>query len=167
MRVTIDENYTATPDNALFGYMGETNSRPVTFNGLTVDGADSYSLVIEYADGTAYEVDITDGTYTPTASVLHRSGRAQCQIHAKRQNGDSYELVKKSNVFGVYIGNSVTDDVAPIPSYEEALSVLDQIKKQANGSTVPVGTAYGWTEGATVTAVVGTAAEYTESEGAE
>ena len=42
------------------------------------------------------------------------------------------------------------------------MDIIDTIPDMASGASVPVGTAYGWTEGAAVTAVVGVASEYTE-----
>lgn len=70
MTITLNADYDVTLNTALLGYVGETNARPVSVEGLTVDGADRYVLTIDYGDGTAYEVDITDGTWTPTADIL-------------------------------------------------------------------------------------------------
>lgn len=41
MVIRLDENYNAMTSTALLGYVGETNARPVSVEGLTVDGADS------------------------------------------------------------------------------------------------------------------------------
>lgn len=49
-----------------------------------------------------------------------------------------------------------------IEDFNGNMDIIDTIPDMASGASVPVGTAYGWTEGAAVTAVVGTAAEYTE-----
>ena len=119
----------------MIGYVGETNARTIIFNGLSVDGADSYSMVIDYGDGENYEVDITDGTYTVDGSVLKRAGSVACQILAKKANADgtSYTLVKKSNMFTLIIGKSIEGEPAPIPTYEQALSILDNIIEQAGG----------------------------------
>lgn len=59
MVIRLDENYNAMTSTALLGYVGETNARPVSVEGLTVDGADRYVLTIDYGDGVTYEVDIT------------------------------------------------------------------------------------------------------------
>ena len=40
MVIRLDENYNAMTSTALLGYVGETNARPVSVEGLTVDGAD-------------------------------------------------------------------------------------------------------------------------------
>ncbi|MFR5119381.1 MAG: hypothetical protein ACLTD2_05155 [Ruminococcus sp.] len=37
------------------------NARPVSVEGMEVDGADRYVLTIDHGDGTAYEVDIAGG----------------------------------------------------------------------------------------------------------
>lgn len=49
-----------------------------------------------------------------------------------------------------------------IEDFNGNMDIIDTIPDIVSGASVPVGTAYGWTEGAAVTAVVGTAAEYTE-----
>ena len=164
MRINLDRSYTARPESSVIGYVGETNAREIIFNGLSVDGADSYSMVIDYGDGENYEIDITDGTYTVGGAVLKREGTVTCQIRAKKANDDgtSYTLVKKSNMFTLIIGKSIEGEPTPIPTYEQALGILDQIKAQANVATVPVGTAYAASYGAAVTPVVGTGSEVTE-----
>lgn len=40
-------------------------------------------------------------------------------------------------------------------------------KIESKSTSVPVGEALGWTEGSSVTPVIGSASEYTESEGAQ
>lgn len=58
-------------------------------------------------------------------------------------------------------------DKFSIEDFNSNADIIDTIPDIVSGASVPVGTAYGWTEGSAVTAVVGTVAEYTESEGAE
>lgn len=84
MVIRLDENYNAMTSTALLGYVGETNARPVSVEGMEIDGADRYVLTIDYSDGTAYEVDITDGTWTPTADILRSAQTVSCQICAKK-----------------------------------------------------------------------------------
>lgn len=76
MVIRLDENYNAMTSTALLGYVGETNARPVSFEGMEIDGADRYVLTIDYGDGVQYEVDITGGQWTPTADIL-RSAQTQ------------------------------------------------------------------------------------------
>lgn len=66
MTITLNADYDVTLSTAMLGYVGETNARPVSVEGLTVDGADRYVLTIDYGDGVTYEVDITGGQWTPT-----------------------------------------------------------------------------------------------------
>ena len=49
--------------------------------------------------------------------------------------------------------------------FENLIRVSEKIESKS--TSVPVGEAFGWTEGSAVTPIVGTASEYTESEGAE
>lgn len=95
MTITLNADYDVTLNTALLGYVGETNARPVSVEGLTVDGADRYVLTIDYGDGTAYEVDITGGQWTPTADILRSAQTVSCQIAAKKLAGNEYILVKK------------------------------------------------------------------------
>ena len=52
MVIRLDENYNAMTSTALLGYVGETNARPVSVEGMEIDGADRYVLTIDYGDGT-------------------------------------------------------------------------------------------------------------------
>lgn len=133
MVIRLDENYNAMTSTALLGYVGETNARPVSVEGLTVDGADRYVLTIDYGDGTAYEVDITDGTWTPTADILRSAQTVSCQICAKKLSGDEYILVKKSRIFRLRIGAAIGDNAVPSPDVAmDALDRIDAIGKQAH-----------------------------------
>ena len=125
MVIRLDENYNAMTSTALLGYVGETNARPVSVEGLTVDGADHYVLTIDYGDGTVYEVDITGGTWTPTADILRSAQTVSCQIAAKKLSGQEYILVKKSRIFRLRIGAAIGDTA--IPSPDVAMDALDRI----------------------------------------
>lgn len=133
MTITLNADYDVTLNTALLGYVGETNARPVSVEGLTVDGADRYVLTIDYGDGTAYEVDITDGTWTPTADILRSAQTVSCQICAKKLSGDEYILVKKSRIFRLRIGAAIGDTAIPSPSVAaDALDRIDAIGRQTH-----------------------------------
>mgnify|MGYP007028672617 FL=1 len=125
MVIRLDENYNAMTSTALLGYVGETNARPVSVEGLTVDGADRYVLTIDYVDGVTYEVDITGGQWTPTADILRSAQTVSCQIAAKKLSGQEYILVKKSRIFRLRIGTAIGDNAIPSPSV--AADALDRI----------------------------------------
>ena len=131
MTITLNADYDVTLNTALLGYVGETNARPVMFEGLTVDGADRYVLTIDYGDGTAYEVDITGGQWTPTADILRSAQTVSCQIAAKKLSGNEYILVKKSRIFRLRIGAAIGDTAIPSPSVAaDALDRIDAIGRQ-------------------------------------
>lgn len=133
MHIKINEDYNVVVSTALLGYVGETNARPVTIEGMEVDGADRYVLTINYGDGVTYEVDITDGTWTPTADILRSSQTVSCQICAKKLSGDEYILVKKSRIFRLRIGAAIGDTAIPSPSVAaDALDKIDAIGRQAH-----------------------------------
>jgi len=131
MHIKINEDYNVVVSTALLGYVGETNARPVSVEGLTVDGADRYVLSIDYGDGTVYEVDITGGQWTPTADILRSAQTVSCQIAAKKLSGDEYVLVKKSRIFRLRIGAAIGDTAIPSPSVAaDALDRIDAIGTQ-------------------------------------
>lgn len=133
MTITLNTDYEVTLNTALLGYVGETNARSVTFDGLTVDGADRYVLTIDYGDGVQYEVDITGGQWTPTADILRSAQTVSCQIAAKKLSGDEYVLVKKSRIFRLRIGAAIGDTAIPSPDVAmDALDRIDAIGRQAH-----------------------------------
>lgn len=133
MTITLNSDYDVTLSTALLGYVGETNARPVSVEGLTVDGADRYVLTIDYGDGTAYEIDITGGQWTPTADILRSAQTVSCQIAAKKLSGQEYILVKKSRIFRLRIGTAIGDTAIPSPDVAmDALDRIDAIGRQAH-----------------------------------
>lgn len=133
MTITLNADYDVTLNTALLGYVGETNARPVSVEGLTVDGADRYVLTIDYGDGTAYEVDITGGQWTPTADILRSAQTVSCQIAAKKLSVNEYILVKKSRIFRLRIGAAIDDNAVPSPNVAmDALDRIDAIGRQAH-----------------------------------
>lgn len=142
MTITLNSDYDVTLSTALLGYVGETNARPVSVEGLTVDGADRYVLTIDYGDGTVYEVDITGGTWTPTADILRSAQTVSCQIAAKKLAGDEYILVKKSRIFRLRIGTAIGDNAIPSPDVAmDALDRIDAIGRQAHADMQTAATA--------------------------
>lgn len=133
MTITLNTDYDVTLNTALLGYVGETNARPVSVEGMEIDGADRYVLTIDYGDGTVYEVDITGGTWTPTADILRSAQTVSCQICAKKLSGQEYILLKKSRIFRLRIGAAIGDTAIPSPSVAaDALDRIDAIGRQTH-----------------------------------
>lgn len=131
MTITLNTDYDVTLNTALLGYVGETNARPVTIEGMEIDGADRYVLTIDYGCGVEYEVDITGGQWTPTADILRSAQTVSCQIAAKKLSGQEYILVKKSRIFRLRIGAAIGDTAIPSPSVAaDALDRIDAIGTQ-------------------------------------
>ena len=125
MTITLSADYDVTLNTALLGYVGETNTRPVSVEGMEIDGADRYVLTIDYGDGVQYEVDITGGQWTPTADILRSAQTVSCQIAAKKLSGQEYILVKKSRIFRLRIGAAIGNNAVPSP--DVAMDALDRI----------------------------------------
>ena len=133
MTITLNTEYDVALSTALLGYVGETNARPVTVEGMEVDGADRYVMTIDYGDGVTYEVDITGGQWTPTADILRSAQTVSCQICAKKLSGQEYILLKKSRIFRLRIGAAIGDTAIPSPSVAaDALDRIDAIGRQAH-----------------------------------
>lgn len=133
MTITLNSDYDVTLNTALLGYVGETNARPVSVEGMEIDGADRYVLTIDYGDGVQYEVDITGGQWTPTADILRSAQTISCQICAKKLSGDEYILVKKSRIFRLRIGAAIGNNAVPSPDVAvDALDRIDAIGRQAH-----------------------------------
>lgn len=133
MTITLNTDYDVALSTALLGYVGETNARPVSVEGMEIDGADRYVLTIDYGDGTVYEVDITGDTWTPTADILRSAQTVSCQIAAKKLAGNEYILVKKSRIFRLRIGAAIGDTAIPSPSVAaDALDRIDAIGRQVH-----------------------------------
>jgi hypothetical protein len=133
MTITLNADYDVTLSTALLGYVGETNARPVSVEGMEIDGADRYVMTIDYGDGVTYEVDITGGTWTPTADILRSAQTVSCQIAAKKLSGQEYILVKKSRIFRLRIGAAIGDNAVPSPDVAmDALDRIDAIGRQAH-----------------------------------
>lgn len=136
MHIKINEDYNVVVNTALLGYVGETNARPVSVEGMEIDDADRYVLTIDYGDGVTYEVDITGGTWTPTADILQSAQTVSCQIAAKKLSGDEYILVKKSRIFRLRIGAAIGDNAVPSPDVSmDALDHIDAIGRQAHADS--------------------------------
>lgn len=131
MTITLNADYDVTLNTALLGYVGETNARHVSVEGMEIDGADRYVLTIDYGDGTVYEVDITGGQWTPTADILRSAQTVSCQIAAKKLAGQEYILLKKSRIFRLRIGAAIGDNAVPSPDVAmDALDRIDAIGRQ-------------------------------------
>lgn len=126
MKISISKDYTAYPDSELLGRLGETNARTIEITHPEVEGADTYRLRFEY-ENAVYDVPIEDGKVKITASLLCEVGQIRCQWIAAKSDGDNYTLVVKSQIFELKIGDSISDDVAPIPSYELSKSIADKV----------------------------------------
>lgn len=126
MKITVNDNFIATKNFKLLGYLGETNVRTIEITHPVVEGADTYRLRFEYSNAV-YDVPIVDGKVKITASLLCEVGQIKCQWIATKSDGDNYTLVAKSQIFELKIGDSISDDVVPIPSYELSKSISDKV----------------------------------------
>jgi hypothetical protein len=135
--------------------MGETNSREITFEGLTVDGADGYKLRVSYSDGVQYDVAIEDGKCVVTASMLREVGYVTLQVLAVKAEDGYFTYVKKSNIFRAEIRESL--DNGAIPTYEQSVDALEKVLSIENSASKSAERAE--TAAETAESAVGTVAE--------
>lgn len=131
MRITIYSNGEVSVPDKLIGFVGETNHRTIDFAFENVTGADTYSLCLLYPDGTAYTAPIVNKELTVTGSMLPKAGRIKAQWLAyATDNNDDYTLVAKSEMFELLIGESIGEDVEPVPTYEASISAAQALVEQ-------------------------------------
>jgi lysophospholipase L1-like esterase len=128
MRIKIDPiEYKASVTDDFLGYIGETNSRPIIVDGCLTPGANVYKLRLTYKDDVSYDVPIVNGIGEVSGSLLRMTGDLKGQVIAIKEDGDTFEYVKKSNIFTISISESLTDDTEAIPTYEESTEALEKV----------------------------------------
>lgn len=127
MKLIISSDYRANVNTGLLGYTGEANARTIEVEQPEVDGADTYRLRFDYGNDTIYDVPIEDGKILITGSLLPKAGQVKCQWLATAAEGESYKLVAKSNIFALRIGDSISNDITPVPSYEQSVEAMDKV----------------------------------------
>ena len=131
MNLIITNQYRAYTDTQLLGYQGETNARTIKVAQPHIDEATAYRLIFDCGNDVIYEVDVTDGEYIVDSGLLINVGTVKCQWQAVKLVGDTYELVAKSNIIEFEVKPSIQGDVAPIPTYEQSKSALDEVLQAA------------------------------------
>lgn len=131
MNLIITNKYMAYTDARLLGYQGETNARTIKVAQPHIDEATAYRLIFDCGNDVIYEVDVTDGEYIVDGGLLINVGTVKCQWQAVKLVGDTYELVAKSNIIEFEVKPSIQGDVAPIPTYEQSKSALDEVLQAA------------------------------------
>ena len=127
MTITVYSNGEVFIPDKLLGFIGET-VRTVTFSQPTVTNATNYVLRLLYKDGLAYDIPILSNVATLPATALREAGHIKGQWMAYAVNSsDEYTLVAKSKMFDLIIGDSITDDVSPIPPYEAIMGAVEQL----------------------------------------
>ncbi|MBP1572709.1 MAG: hypothetical protein J6A55_02755 [Oscillospiraceae bacterium] len=128
MIIIIDENYFAQPRCRLLGNKGETMSRRLEVRFPKVENAQLYKLRFLLPDNTTcYELDVTSGEAYVSGSLLVQVGKVLCQwIAVGIGEDEQYEVVAKSNVFEMFVDDSIDSDSESIPTYEQAADMFDR-----------------------------------------
>ena len=128
MIITLDNNYIVRQNSTLIGFKGEVDARKITFEGLATEGADSYKLRISYDDEEpSYDVPIENGQIIISGSLLRKKGYVQAQVIARATTEDGkYSLVKKSNIFNLQIGTSLSNGEV-VPTYEASVEAMEKV----------------------------------------
>ena len=132
MTITLDESYFAVADDDRLGCCGEINARELVLEGLENASADRYSMLFTYPDGVTFESTVEQGRVELTSSVMRMSGTVYAQVIACRVEGDSYVVVKKSNIIRLEIAPSLDEDAQPFPNPDDSLRILDRVISTAD-----------------------------------
>lgn len=111
MRMTLDHEYCLKPDTRILGVAGEANARTMIFNGLEVNGANTYEIKFGFPDKTSFTSTITDNAYLIPSAVCEQVGEVQVQVIAR--NGNT--MIRKSNIIYMKIVEAI-DYEPPVPT---------------------------------------------------
>lgn len=127
MKITVFNDFSACANTDLLGYIGETSARKIKVVYPIIEEAEIYRLRFCYDDGICYDVPISDGEYIIDGSLLRQAGEVKVQWMATKSANEAYELVAKSNIITFRVENSLSNEVAPVPTYEQAVAALDKV----------------------------------------
>lgn len=111
MRMTLDHEYCLKPDTRILGVAGEANARTMIFNGLEVNGANTYEIKFGFPDKTSFTAAITDNAYLIPSVVCEQVGDVQVQVIAR--NGNT--MIRKSNIIYMKVVEAI-DYEPPVPT---------------------------------------------------
>lgn len=111
MRMTLDSEYCLKSSTPILGVAGEANARTMVFNGLEVDGANTYEVKFGFPDKTSFTATITDNAYLISSAVCEQVGDVQVQIIAR--NGST--MIRKSNIIYMKVVEAI-DYEPPVPT---------------------------------------------------
>lgn len=111
MRMTLDSEYCLRSSTPILGVAGEVNARTMVFNGLEVDGANSYEVKFGFPDKTSFTATITDNACLLPSVVCEQVGDVQVQIIAR--NGST--MIRKSNIIYMKVVEAI-DYEPPVPT---------------------------------------------------
>ena len=124
--IIIDEHYFATPKTMVLGNSGEVASRKIKVIQPEVEGAYCYIARFSVGNGSVFETEITDGTFTVPAVVLYEMGEGYMQWVARDVSG---QLIAKSDLISYSVLRSLSDETTPVPVVEDTESAVSQIKE--------------------------------------
>ena len=136
MLIEVDEFYYAQ-DYGILGRVGERGCREIHCEFPKIEGAQTYKLRFELSPQCCYELDVTSGTAQVPPSLLARKGPVKTQFIAAASDSEgSYVTIAKSNIFYCMVSESIESEVKPVPTYEDAVDVLDKLKDALEGHEV-------------------------------
>ena len=111
MRMTLDPEYCLRSSTPILGVAGEANARTMIFNGLEVNGANTYEIKFGFPDKTSFTAAITDNAYLIPSAVCEQVGEVQVQVIAR--NGST--MIRKSNIIYMKVVEAI-DYEPPVPT---------------------------------------------------
>lgn len=129
INITINEYGEVYTSSDIIGYNGENNGRTLVFHHPEMYGC-RYELWIDVGNESPYSVRIDDDRYEVSASLLS-SGEVTLQWRAMQD----VNLIAKSAKWTMKVGESISGDPVPIPTYEQSETLLQMLFTNVNSVT--------------------------------
>ena len=132
MLIHISKEGKVATDNTILGYQGELEARTIKF---CFDEEPEYQYRIVFDNGiweTPYEIEVINRKIIVGGSLLSDVGAVNCQFVAITPNyetSETAEVVWKSEMFELYVEESIEENPTAIPTYEQAVDKLTEINE--------------------------------------
>lgn len=132
MVIHISKEGKVITDDTLLGYKGELQARTIKF---CFDEQPLYQYRVVFNNGvweTPYEIEVVNRKIVVGGSLLSNVGVVNCQFIALKPNyetSETLEIVWKSEVFELYVEESIEGETTAIPTYEQAVDKLTEINE--------------------------------------
>lgn len=119
-------------DDKLLGYMGEYNARTIEIEYPRFEGTE-YRLYFDVGNENPYMIELTGENFVVDNSLLVSARQVEMQFCAYKTD----VMVFKSEIFYMYIRESIEGTPEACPTYEQSQDILTQIKDAMGNQIYP------------------------------